>query len=171
MEMKPTPSVSPEQFRQALGHFATGVTVITVNRGQRQVHGMTANAFTSVSLVPPLVLVCVDHSARTHPLLKEQKRFGVNVLAEEQEALARYFADANQSHETATHQGVRFAFTPRGTPLLETCLAQFECALVAAHEAGDHTIFVGRVEDATIHQGRPLLFYRGRYNKLETGAP
>ena len=164
-------TISQDEFRQALGHFATGVTVITIDRGQRQVHGMTANAFASVSLVPPLVLVCVDHSARSHPLLKEQKRFGVNVLKEGQEALARYFADVNQSHETAAHLGVRYSFTERGTPLLETSLAQLECALVAAHEAGDHTIFVGQVEHAATREGRPLLFYRGRYSKLETGAP
>jgi flavin reductase (DIM6/NTAB) family NADH-FMN oxidoreductase RutF len=162
-------AVSTDEFRQALGHFPTGVTVITVNRGQGEVHGMTANAFTSVSLVPPLVLVCVDHNARTHPLLKEQRRFGVNVLEEQQEALARYFADTHQSQEAAAHLGVRYSFTDRGTPLLQNCLAQLECALVAAHEAGDHTIFVGQVEQLATREGRPLLFYRGRYSQLETG--
>lgn len=164
-------AISTDAFRQALGHFATGVTVVTVRRGPGEVHGMTANAFTSVSLVPPLVLVCVDHSARTHPLLLQQERFGVNVLKEGQEALARYFADADQSHEAAAHLGVRYSFTERGTPLLADCLAQLDCARVAAHEAGDHTIFVGQVEHAATGDGRPLLFYRGRYSQLETGAP
>lgn len=160
-------SISQEEFRQALGHFATGVTVITVFRGQGLVHGMTANAFASVSLDPPLVLVCVERTARSFPLLLEQKRFGVNVLREDQQALARYYADAAQDHETAQHLGVRYETTPRGTPLLADCLARLECTLVATHEAGDHTIFVAEVERASVQGGRPLLFYRGKFPSLE----
>lgn len=160
-------TVSQDEFRQALGHFATGVTVITVVRDAGLVHGMTANAFASVSLDPPLVLVCVERTARSLPLLLEQRRFGVNVLREDQEALARYYADATQDHETAQHPGIRYKTTPRGTPLLADCLARLECALAATHEAGDHTIFVAEVEACSIQGGRPLLFYRGKFPGLE----
>jgi flavin reductase (DIM6/NTAB) family NADH-FMN oxidoreductase RutF len=160
-------AISKDEFRHALGHFATGVTVITVVRGPEQVHGMTANAFASVSLDPPLVLVCVEHTARSFPLLREQRRFGVNVLREDQLALARYFADATQDHETAQHLGVRYETSTRGTPLLADCLARLECALVATHEAGDHTIFVAAVEEVSVREGRPLLFYRGKFPSLE----
>lgn len=162
-------AVSQEEFRRTLGHFATGVTVITIVREGELVHGMTANAFCSVSLEPPYVLVCVDHRARSFALLKQRGGFGVNVLREEQEAVARYFADPDQDHETARRLGVHFHFTERGTPLLADCLAQLECTVAAAHEAGDHTIFIGRVEEASVHEGRPLLFYGGRYRALDTG--
>lgn len=163
-------AVSQEEFRKALGHFATGVTLITVARGPAQVHGMTVNAFASVSLDPALVLICVDRTARTYPLLLAGERFGVNVLREEQGEVARYYADVSQDHETPVHLGVRYSFTQRGTPLLEPCLAQLECRRVATHEAGDHTIFIGAVEQAGIGEGRPLLFYRGQLRQLEAGS-
>jgi flavin reductase (DIM6/NTAB) family NADH-FMN oxidoreductase RutF len=149
-------TLTGEEFRRALGHFATGVTVVTVRRSQESIHGMTANAFTSVSLEPPLVLVCVDHRARSHPLLLEQKCFGINVLREDQEPLARYL-----DHETAGRLGVEYATSERGTPLLKDCLARLDCTLVATHEGGDHTLFVGRVEQANTGTGRPLLWWPG----------
>jgi len=155
-----------EEFRRALGHFATGVTVVTVSGGHDLVHGMTANAFTSVSLQPPLVLVCVDHRARSHALLQQQKRFGINVLREDQEPLARYYADSNQTHEAAAELGVAYATTERGTPWLQDCLARLDCALVETHEAGDHTLFIGQVEQANLGEGRPLLFYGGNFRRL-----
>lgn len=162
--------IDQQQFRRALSHFATGVTVITVVRSPGEVHGMTANAFSSVSLQPPLVLVCVAHSARTRPLLQERKRFGVNVLHEGQQAIARYYADVEQDHGTAADLGVRYSYTERGTPLLEPSLAQLECALVTTYEAGDHTIFIGEVEQAKAGKGQPLIFYGGQYCRLETDS-
>ena len=165
---------TPEEFRSALGRFASGVTVITVARqdGQAQgrVHGMTANAFSSVSLEPPLVLVCVNKSAQTCALLAARGRFGINILRQEQEALSRYFAEVNQDPETAERLGIRWRFTERGTPLLEGCLAQLECALAATHEGGDHLIFVGAVEQFAAADGHPLLFYRSRYAALVNSA-
>jgi len=161
--------VSQEEFRKALGHFATGVTVITVARGSGLVHGMTANAFASVSLQPPLVLVCVDHSAHTRPFLLEQKRFGVNVLRDDQAELSRYYAEAELKDEVAAELGVRYLYTDCGTPLLADSLARLECAVVATYEAGDHTIFLAEVEQASVEEARPLLFYRGKYHRL--GAP
>jgi flavin reductase (DIM6/NTAB) family NADH-FMN oxidoreductase RutF len=155
--------ILPEEFRRTLGHFATGVTVVTVVTPEGSVHGMTASAFTSVSLEPPLVLVCVGLNARTHGLLPQQQRFGINVLREEQEAPARYFATTEQKQDAAERLGVKFRFTASGVALLEDSLAQMECTLVSSHLAGDHTIFVGQVEEARVGEGRPLLFYRGRF--------
>ena len=159
--------VGRDDFRKALGCFATGVTVITVARAAGGVHGMTANAFCSVSLEPPLVLVCVDHSSDTHPLLRAARRFGVSVLREDQQAVARYFAETEKSSQGAERLGVRYRVTARGTPLLEAALAQLDCAVVAAHEAGDHTIFIGEVEEATVAPAAPLLFYAGIYRRLK----
>ena len=164
-------AVSKEEFRKTLGRFATGVTVITVAAGDERVHGMTANAFTAVSLEPLLVLVCIDHRARTHPLVQARKRFGVNVLGEGQQALADYYARADQDHETAHRLGARYWYTERGTPLLEGCLARLECRVVSVYEEGDHTIFIGAVEHVDGRDGRPLLFYAGRYRRLERGVP
>src|ERR1700691_2846517 len=108
--------VSQAEFRKAMGSFATGVTVITVDY-EGEVHGMTANAFTSVSLDPLLVLVCVDHRARTHTHLHARKRFGVNVLAEDQRAVSEYYARPAGTHQHAeTEAGAKFDRTAHGTP-------------------------------------------------------
>lgn len=159
--------IAPEEFRRTLGQFATGVTVVTVLTPEGAVHGMTANAFTSVSLVPPLVLVCVGQGARTHELLPQRGRFGISVLREEQEAWARFFASTEQKQDAAERLGVKVRFTEAGVALLEDALAHMECTLAASHAAGDHTIFVGEVESATVGAGRPLLFFGGRFRGLE----
>ncbi len=158
--------VSVESFRKALSHFATGVTVITVDHGDGRIHGMTANAFASVSLDPLLVLVCISRNARTHGFVHIQKRFGINVLAEHQEEIARYFTQVAQDPGIARGLGVNFWRTQQGTPMLQGALAHLDCKLVEAHEAGDHTIFLGAVEQIETGEGQPLLFYRGKYRKL-----
>src|SRR6202023_2161519 len=110
--------VTQAEFRKAMGSFATGVTVIPVEH-EGKVHGMTANAFASVSLDPPLVLVCVDQRARTHAHLHAKKRFGVNVLAEDQQTVSEYYARAAQDHQCAEQEaGARFDRTAHGTPVL-----------------------------------------------------
>lgn len=159
-------SPGPDEFRKALSQFATGVTVVTVRHGCSQVHGMTANAFTSVSLNPLLILVCIDRTARTHPLVHKLKRFGISVLEEHQEGLARYFAQVEQDHESAERLGVKYKASEKGTPMLEGALAQLDCRLVSSFEAGDHTIFVGEVEQVEMREGQPLVYYRGRYRRL-----
>ncbi len=159
--------ILPEEFRRTLGQFATGVAVVTVVTPEGAVHGMTANAFSSVSLEPPLVLVCVGLSARTHGLLPQRQRFGINVLREDQEAWAHFFASPEQKQDAGERLGVRFRFSEGGVALLEESLAQMECTLVANHLAGDHTIFVGQVEDAHVRDGRPLLFFGGRFCSLD----
>lgn len=158
-----------------MGCFATGVTIITVGLDGEvngEVHGMTANAFASVSLDPPLVLVCVDHAASTHALLHAKKRFGINVLCENQGVISEYYANPDRTHERAEAEaGARFDRTQHGTPVLRGSLAYVECHLQSAYDAGDHTIFIAEVEDVVLRDGDPLLFYRGRYRKVgeETG--
>jgi flavin reductase (DIM6/NTAB) family NADH-FMN oxidoreductase RutF len=159
-------SVTQEEFRTAMGCFATGVTVITVDH-ENEVHGMTANAFTSVSLDPLLVLVCVDHRARTHAHLHARKRFGVNVLAENQGAISEYYARPVATHQHAEQEvGARFDRTPHGTPVLHGALAYLECRLETAQDAGDHTIFIAEVEDVLVREGDPLLYYRAGYRTI-----
>jgi flavin reductase len=161
-------TLSSTEFRRALGCFATGVTIITVDL-EGEVQGMTANAFASVSLDPPLVLVCVEHSARTHAHLHAKKRFGINILAENQRAISEYYARAVHVHETAEAEaGARFDRTAHGTPILHGALAYLECRLQTAQDAGDHTIFIAEVEEVVVREGQPLTFFRGRYRKTGT---
>src|ERR1017187_390068 len=159
--------LSPAEFRKAMGCFATGVTIITVDL-EGEVHGMTANAFASVSLDPMLVLVCVDHNTKTHAHLHAKKRFGINVLGEDQRAISEYYARAERTHENAEAEaGARFERTKHGTPMLHGALAYLECHLDSAQVAGDHTIFIAEVEDVVVREGEPLLFFRGKYRKVE----
>ena len=161
--------VSQSEFRKAMASFATGVTVITVDH-EGEVHGMTANAFASVSLDPMLVLVCVDHKARTHTHLHARKRFGVNVLAEDQRAVSEYYADPNPDHRYAEREAkARFDRTQHGTPVSHGALAYLECRLHTAQDAGDHTIFIAEVEDVVVRAGDPLLYFRSEYRKIGTG--
>ncbi|HEX6971638.1 MAG TPA: flavin reductase family protein [Limnochordia bacterium] len=152
------------EFRQTLGRFATGVTVVSIDDGHA-VHGMTANAFTSVSLDPPLVLVCIDKKNQTHALLHRFDRFAINVLAEDQEAISNYYAGRLE-------QGAAGRFHRPGTvaPILEGCLAWLDCTLERAYDGGDHTIFLARVEQLGRRDGRPLLYFCGRYERLAEGG-
>jgi flavin reductase (DIM6/NTAB) family NADH-FMN oxidoreductase RutF len=164
-------NVTRAEFRKAMGCFATGVTVITVDH-EGAVHGMTANAFTSVSLDPLLVLVCVDRRARTHAHLHAKKRFGVNVLAGDQQVISEYYGRATQDHQHAEREaGARFDRTAHGTPVLNGALAYLECRLHTAQDAGDHTIFIAAVEEVVVRQGDPLLYYRGAYRAIGGSAP
>jgi flavin reductase (DIM6/NTAB) family NADH-FMN oxidoreductase RutF len=159
-------NMTASEFRKAMGRFATGVTIVTVDL-DGQVHGMTANAFASVSLAPMLVLVCVDHTTRTHAHLHAKKRFGINVLGEDQRAISEYYARAERDHEHAEEEaGARFERTRHGTPMLQGSLAYLECRLHSAQDAGDHTIFIAEVEDVVVREGEPLLFFRGKYRKV-----
>src|SRR5271165_6187913 len=153
-------------FRRALGQFATGVTVVTVENGPRRVHGMTANSFTSVSLNPPLISVCVDHRAHLLPLLKEKRLFGINVLKEDQQLLSEFFARADQPQKEEAYLHVKFHWTAENIPLMDNVLCQVACRLHDAHVAGDHTIVVGEVLSATLYPGEPLLFFRGGYTRI-----
>jgi flavin reductase (DIM6/NTAB) family NADH-FMN oxidoreductase RutF len=162
-------SLTPSDFRKAMGCFATGVTVVTVAE-DGEVHGMTANAFCSVSLDPMLVLVCVDQRARTHSHLQTRQRFGVNILRNDQQEISEYYARATETHH-ATEAGASFERTAHGTPVLGGALAYLECRLHSAQPAGDHTIFIAEVEDVVVREGEPLLFFRGQYRKSSDPQP
>ncbi len=145
-----------------LGRFATGVTVLTMTGPDHRPHGMTASSLASVSLEPPLVLVCVDHAARLHPLIMSADAFVVNVLASDQEELSRRFADPHDDR----FDGVGYR-TTNGLVLLDGALAHIECHRQALYDAGDHTIVLGRVVGGDAREGRPLMYFRGGYAALE----
>ena len=165
------PDVSDERgddpaiaLRRTLGMFATGVTVITA-RTSEQVHGMTANAFMSVSLEPPLVLVSIDRRTRMCGLLYEGGRYGVSVLCSNQAALSDRFA--GRTGEDVPEP--RFELV-HGTPLVGGALAHFVARVARSYWGGDHSLFLGQVEYARHHSGAPLLFHGGRYERLGQGA-
>ena len=148
----------PHEFRQTLGRFASGVTVITaVYAGEKR--GMTANAFVSVSLSPPLILVSVDKQASMHAVLAEAGRFGVSVLSVSQRALSDHFAGRPQPAEVPW-------FDHQGLPLIAGAVAQLVCRKERAIDAGDHTLFVGEVEYSRYTDDDPLLYFRGQYHEL-----
>jgi len=156
-----THGVSPRDFRMALGRFASGVTVVTVpQEGERAgVRGMTASAFVSVSLTPPLVLVSIGQSARAHAPLMRAERHGVSILAEHQGALSNHFAGFDDSvTPTFTELG--------GLAVVEGAVAHLVCRVVDRHEAGDHTLFIGEVEALRVSEDAPLLYFRGGYGKF-----
>jgi flavin reductase (DIM6/NTAB) family NADH-FMN oxidoreductase RutF len=158
--------ITTTDFRHVLGQFATGVTIITVARAPNSPYGMTANAFTSVSLDPLLVLVCVDEKSHLLPLLQKKRLFGVSVLKAHQQPLSVYFAQPNQTAEAEAALGVRYRWTSEDVPLLEDTLAHLVCRVVANYMAGDHTIFLGEVQTAELFAGEPLLFFRSQYRQI-----
>lgn len=158
--MQQETAIDPKAFRSAMGRFATGVTVITTRVGD-QVHGMTANAFMSVSLEPPLVLISIGHQARMHDYLMEASRYGVSILAEHQQPLSDHFAGRAQP-------GLSPEFTEAlGIPLIGGAMAHVVAEVVARYPAGDHTIFVGRVLHLAQETKTPLVYHGGRYARLE----
>jgi len=159
-------AVNRQALRNAFGAFATGVTVVTV--GGRTPHGMTANSFTSVSLDPPLALVCVGRDAVMHRALTAARRFGVSVLAAHQETVARHFADRRRPLGAGQFQYVDWLPGPlTGAPLIVDALAHFECELWRCYDGGDHSIFVGALLSLDRHADEnALLFVHGRFDQL-----
>lgn len=157
-----------KDLRNVMGRFATGITVVTA--GQAEPRGMTANSFTSVSLEPPLVLVCVRRDAAMHQTILERGRFAVSVLAAHQERIARMFANPARPRGELEFAGVDITRGPySGAPVLSGALAWLECKLTAVYEGGDHSIFLGEVR--TLSRGTTedaLLFYGGSFHRLET---
>lgn len=153
-------------FRSALGMFATGVTVVsTLTRDG--FHATTANSFTSLSLDPRLVLVCLSRAGRTRSAILEAGVFSVNVLSEDQEHLSRHFADRHRSAGRDAFAGIRFSLDRHGCPRLDRSLASFACRVVAVHEGGDHAIVVGEVAGFVTNPGTgPLVFHEGGYRTL-----
>jgi flavin reductase (DIM6/NTAB) family NADH-FMN oxidoreductase RutF len=154
--------ISHTEFRRVLSHFASGVTVVTTCV-QDVCHGITVSAFCSLSLEPPLVLICIDRQAQAHTLLREAGVFAVNVLAEDGERLSRLFA----SREPDKFAQVRYTRGQTGAPLLSDALATLECRLVDQYPGGDHTIFIGEVVSGNAQdRAGPLLYYRSGYHSL-----
>ncbi|MCI0548072.1 MAG: flavin reductase family protein [Candidatus Rokubacteria bacterium] len=152
-----------------LGHFASGVTVVTTRDSEGQPAGLTANAFSSVSLDPPLVLVCVSHKAQSYPALRDSRRFAINILSEAQEAVSQRFASPPVASNAEKFDGLPYRCGVLDLPILDAALAHLECETRHAYPGGDHTILVGQVESAGIsadNQLEPLLYYRGRYRRL-----
>lgn len=156
-------SLDPDSYRAVLGRFASGVTVVTSRDHDGRDVGMTVSAFCSVSLEPPLILVCLDRTARMEPLLAEGTPFVVNILAAGQEALSRRFSGTDPNR----FEGVGFSRAQGGVALLDDVLAHLECRTAHRYAGGDHTIVVGQVESATVHPDAPLLYYRSGYTQLE----
>jgi flavin reductase (DIM6/NTAB) family NADH-FMN oxidoreductase RutF len=146
-----------------MGRFATGVTVLTVNGPGGRPLGMTASSLASVSLMPPLVSVCVDHQAELHDAMLAAPVFVVNILESAQETLSRRFADPHEER----FDGVGFHRSPEGLVLLDGALAHLECNRFTSHPAGDHSIIIGCVIGGSTGDGRPLLYYRGGYGSLD----
>jgi flavin reductase (DIM6/NTAB) family NADH-FMN oxidoreductase RutF len=151
-----------KQLRHIMGHFATGVTVVTTKDAAGTPFGLTANAFASLSLDPPLVLVCVDKAAQCYSCFAGSGHFVVNVLSEEQEEVSRRFATKSASK----FDDIGWRASAHGVALIDGAIGHIECKIVYSYEGGDHTIYVGEVISAVGGEGRPLLFYKGKYHRL-----
>ncbi|PEQ89393.1 flavin reductase [Bacillus sp. AFS006103] len=147
------------QFRSAMGKFATGVTVIATEV-EGEIHGMTANAFMSVSLDPKLVVISIGEKAKVLNKIKESMIFTVNILAADQEELSMIFAGQLKEHKEVTFERLD------GKPVLSGAVAQIACEVSAEHVEGDHTLFIGKVTDIHLEDAEPLVFYNGKYRSL-----
>ncbi|MFN2388316.1 MAG: flavin reductase family protein [Actinomycetota bacterium] len=154
--------LGPEEFRGAARKFATGVTVVTVAVGDR-LHGMTASAFASVSLDPPLVLVCLDRQSQTRSLVLEAGAFAVNVLRSDQEPIARAFSERGvKPFHSLPHR-----IGPAGSPLLDGAIAWIECRIHETIHSGDHDVIIGQVVASETAEGDPLLYFNRAYRAIQ----
>lgn len=161
--------IDPLEYRNVIGHFATGVTIVTTAAGD-ELQGMTANAVASLSLDPVMVLVCVEKNSYTHRVIEQGRVFAVNILGEHQEDVSRLFAK-HAEPELLSLRGVAFRRATSGVPILEDCLAYLECRVASIHSGGDHSLVLGEVvELGIVREGAPLLFYRGKYGRLGPAA-
>jgi flavin reductase (DIM6/NTAB) family NADH-FMN oxidoreductase RutF len=159
------PSISycgPHEFRDVIGHFASGVTIITSRYGDED-FGVTANAVSSLSLDPPMLLVCLNRASRTQAAVSRSKAFSVNILNESQGDLAVRFATS----ETGKFRGVGVRYGELGNPLLDGALAHLECRVIEEVAGGTHAVFLAGVERAERFDGEPLAYFRGRFGRLE----
>lgn len=159
-------SIGQAEFRQALGHFASGVTVITTQY-QGQLHGATISSFCSLSLQPPLVLASIDLHATIHDLIISSEVFGVNILAEHAEMISQHFA----RRVPDKFSGINYTLGQLGVPLLKEVLINLECRLFTRYPGGDHSIFIGEVISASTQpHSLPLLFFRSKYERLHSNV-
>lgn len=153
--------INQHEFRNTLGHFATGITVVTMREGDI-LRGITVNAFMSVSLDPPLVAISIDRQATAHQTLSRTNCYGVSMLGSDQEHLSNHFANRHAATEV-----IKPFIEVDGFPLVNGALAHLICDIEGAHEAGDHTIFIGQVKYVAVKDKKPLLYYQGAYAALE----
>ena len=155
--------IRSDEFRQILGHWVTGVAVVASRADDGEPCGFTANSFTSLSLDPPLVLVCVDRAGNSHDCIRAAGIFAVNVLGADREVLARRFAAVDQ---VGKFVDVPYSSAVTGAPVLDEAVAWVDCRVSQEYPGGDHTIFVGEVVAAGAPTGDPLIFYRGAYGRF-----
>jgi len=158
-------AIDRNELRRVMGHFATGVAVITTHAADGEYYGLTANALSSLSLVPPLLLVCIDKKAESYRCFDESKVFNANILGADQEDISRRFA-SNSMSGAKKFEGTSYRIGANGAPILTGVLAYLECRVTAAFDGGDHTIYVGEIEQADSIEGEPLLFFRGGYRSI-----
>ena len=154
--------ITDDEFRSALSRFASGVTVVTTRNGAGELFGITVSAFCSVSLEPPLVLICIEKATASHSSFLESGIFIVNILARDQAELSERFA----SQIADKFAGVGITLNIDGLPMIDGSLAIIECRVKQALHGGDHTIFVGEVDRAKVHEGDPLIYFRSDYHRI-----
>jgi len=155
-------AIGRNEFLTALRQWASGVTVVTTKDRAGNLHGITVSAFSSVSLAPPPVLLCIDNHAGSHHAFAESRQFVVNILSEAQQHVSQQFA----AHLPDKFAHIEFDETAEGIPILSGALANLECRLVSSCEGGDHTIFVGEIENTIVRAGKPLIYFEGQYRKI-----
>ena len=160
-------TIDASSFKRALGQFATGIGVVTSRDAEGRPVGLTVNAFSSVSLDPPLVLVCIDLRSGANHGIRDSGRFAVSILSEQQEEWSRRFARPGPEK----FEGVSFALSTHGLLLVPGALVHMECAVRAAHLAGDHTVYVGEILELQVTPGPPLVYHAGHYRRLDEGNP
>lgn len=156
-------SISPDEFKDAMSRWASGVTVITTRAGDR-IHGMTVSDFSGASLSPPLATVCASKDSLTTKLIAEGECFAVNVLAAHQHDVSNRFA--SKKLEMERFVGLETSELETGAPLLPEAIVHLDCRLVATHDAGDHVIYVGEIVASATHAGTPLVYWGGAYRSL-----
>lgn len=154
--------ISKDEFRAALARFASGVTVVTTRDDENRLHGITVSAFCSVSLEPPLILVCIDKEAGSHYAFEQSRAFVVNILREDQQFLSDRFA----SQLPDKFADVKYRAGIENLPVLEDVLVNLECRLVHAYDGGDHTVYIGEIVVSTVNEGKPLIYFHGEYRKI-----
>ena len=151
--------VFTSEFRRFAGHFASGIAIVTTRSTEGQLYGLTMNAVTSLSLDPPLYLICMDNNSNTLRPIMEKRIFCLNFLTEDQRKISNLFASKSEDK----FLGIEYSLGPIGTPMLKNSLAACECRLEDTYPGGDHTIIVGRVHAVTVNEGQPLVCFRGKY--------
>lgn len=156
-------AITNDEFKAALGRFASGVTVVTTKDADGNLHGLTVSAFSSVSMSPPLILVCILKRTGSYSSFEESKAFIINILDKSQQDISNHFA----SHLDDKFSGQNYELNGKGLPVLCDCLVNLECVLKYSYDGGDHTIFVGEIEKVSVNEGNPLVYWKGGYRNLD----